>query len=280
MKRILLLTDFSDNSINAMHYAMQFLKEEICTFFILHTKSSSSYISGDLIMSGSNSIYQSIIKNEKDQLKDLIVDLVKVFDNDNFQYEPIVEYGDLTNAVNELVISKQIDFIFMGTKGNTGVKEKVFGSNTIHVIRNVDCATFVVPDGFLYKKPEEIIFPLDPFDAMNGVAFSKAIRVIKSFSKKIHVLRINENSVDEERKHSDQETLKTVLHKVPFVYYAVHDLPKHHAVNGYVQTNNIDLIVLIKHKELMFEHFFMGSSTTKIGSHLEVPLLVVHDELD
>ena len=37
MKHILLPTDFSDNSWNAITYAIQLFKDEACVFFILNT---------------------------------------------------------------------------------------------------------------------------------------------------------------------------------------------------------------------------------------------------
>lgn len=36
MKRILLPTDFSENSWNAIQYAMELYKEDVCTFYLLN----------------------------------------------------------------------------------------------------------------------------------------------------------------------------------------------------------------------------------------------------
>jgi hypothetical protein len=44
MKNILLPTDFSDNSWNAIEYAINFHKNDTCTFYLLHTNSLSSIV--------------------------------------------------------------------------------------------------------------------------------------------------------------------------------------------------------------------------------------------
>ncbi|WKX76899.1 universal stress protein [Zobellia laminariae] len=43
MKRILLPTDFSDNSFEAIRYALLVFKEIECTFFLLHTYTPPVY---------------------------------------------------------------------------------------------------------------------------------------------------------------------------------------------------------------------------------------------
>ncbi len=49
MKKILLPTDFSENSTNAIHYAMAFFKDEACEFYVLNVQKMSSFISDDLM---------------------------------------------------------------------------------------------------------------------------------------------------------------------------------------------------------------------------------------
>ena len=43
MKKILLPTDFSDSAWNAITYAMDFFKNEVCTFYLLHAYTPAFY---------------------------------------------------------------------------------------------------------------------------------------------------------------------------------------------------------------------------------------------
>ena len=54
-----------------------------------------------------------------------------------------------------------MDLIVMGTKGATGLKEVLFGSHTIHVLKNTKCPVIVIPSGFSFEAPREILFPTD-----------------------------------------------------------------------------------------------------------------------
>ena len=42
-KKILLPTDFSENSINAIHYALDMYKHDTCQFYVLNAFSMPSY---------------------------------------------------------------------------------------------------------------------------------------------------------------------------------------------------------------------------------------------
>ena len=54
-----------------------------------------------------------------------------------------------------------MDLIVMGTKGASGLKEVLFGSNTVHVIKNAKCPVLAVPSEFVFESPREILFPSD-----------------------------------------------------------------------------------------------------------------------
>ena len=68
------------------------------------------------------------------------------------------------------------------------------------------------------------------------------------------------------------------LKDTPHKYRVVNNISIDNVVNSYIQTNDINFTVIIVQKESLFERFFMGSSTAKIGNYLLVPLLVFHSD--
>jgi len=54
MKSILLPTDFSENSKNAIEYAMRLFENEQCTFYVLHVQKASHYATDDLMAAPAN----------------------------------------------------------------------------------------------------------------------------------------------------------------------------------------------------------------------------------
>lgn len=276
MKHILLLTDFSENSLNAIDYSMNLFKGNPCDFFVLHVKSSDSYTTDDLMAVGNESIYNTIVKDGKEELDRMVLDLKTRLNSENFTFQTIVDFDNLTDAINQVVETKSIDLIVMGTNGVTGAKEVVFGSNTINVIRTIDCPTLVVPKGFDFRTANEVLLPLDAEDTLSGNAFNRASKFTNRFSKKIHVLRIIPNSDNLPEDQEDKRHLDNFLKNIDTEYHIVNDIPMNYVVDCYIQTHKIDLMILLVQAESLLERFFMGSPTTRISNSIRVPLLVFH----
>ncbi|MCT4628897.1 universal stress protein [Winogradskyella sp.] len=276
MNNILLLTDFSDSSINAIHYALNLFKDNTCDFFVLNVESSITYLGDDLMTVGNKSIYESLIKKPKGKLETLVLDLEKAYNNENFSFEALIDHDVFIDAINQVVKAKSIDLIVMGTNGVTGAKEVVFGSNTINVIRKVNCSTLVIPETFKYRAPKELVLPLGINDSISSKAFASLLTFAKQYSKKVHIIRVKPNDeVSLEEKH-DSAYIEKNLNDINYEYHVVNHVPINYVVNSYIQTNPIDLIALLVHKESFFERFFIGSSTAQISNKLKLPLMVYH----
>lgn len=276
MKHILLLTDFSKNSKNAIYYALELLQDEPCEFYVLHVKSSTNFTSDDLVFASNQTIYQALIKKEKTKLTKLVRGLKDTYQNDRHNFELIVDYDVFTDAINQAVRSKEIELVVMGTNGISETKEVIFGSNAINVIRKVNIPTLVVPDGYEYTPPKEILLTLDAFDSLHGKSFKKLTEFVEKRKLQMHVLRINPLSDSSNIEASDRSDLTAALKDKNFIYHIIRDIPMNLAVHTYLQTNSIDMMVLIVQKETFFERFFIGSTTTQISKDVMVPLLIFH----
>ena len=276
MENILLLTDFSKTSLNAIFYSLNLFKGNSCSFFLLHVKSSTSYTTDDIMASGNESIYDIIVKDAKGELDSIAQGLKTRFNTEAYEFETIVDYDNLTSAINQVVKAKSIDLIIMGTNGVTGAKEVVFGSNTINVIRQISCPTLVIPEGFAFRRAKEILLPLDVQDALSGNSFIDVSKFTYRFSQKIHVLRVKPNSENSTDEKKDKGHLNYFFKNIDSEYHVVNDIPMPYVVDCYTQTHKIDLLVLLVQEESLLERFFMGSSTTRISNAIRVPLLVFH----
>lgn len=276
MKQILLLTDFSNNSKNAINYALQLFENQTCHFFVLHIPTTSVYRTSDLMTVGNKSIYDSLVKKAKQKLDKFVKTLETDSKNENASFESIVDYDVLTDSVNQIIESKKIDIVVMGTNGVTGAKEVVFGSNTINVIRKVDFTTLVIPKGFQYRNPEKILLPLDPFDSLNSPTFLDLHKFAKNHKSSIHILRINPKNETSNEEEKDQESMDNLLKDTVHTYHKISHVPLHYAVDTYLQSHSIDLIALLIQKETTFDRFFLESSTKKLSYSLRVPILIYH----
>ena len=111
MKNILLLSDFSSNSKNAIHYAMRFFENENCTFHLMHVHKIRSFVSDDLMHAPKESVYESITKVPRDKLNSIAQVLKDTYKNEKHQFEIHIDFDVFTDAIKQAVINNHIDFI-------------------------------------------------------------------------------------------------------------------------------------------------------------------------
>ncbi len=130
MKKILLPTDFSENSINAIEYASHLFKDVPCKFFLLNVF-KIPYLANEELMDQNvaqlAALEEEMHETSKKEMKELLDRLPK---NTKHDFATISDYNLFNLAVHQVVEEKNIELIIMGTKGATGAKEIFLGSNT------------------------------------------------------------------------------------------------------------------------------------------------------
>ena len=158
MKHILIPTNFSTNSWNALEYAVHIFTNERCIFYMLHIDElSNSNIHTNSLMVVTKP--RRISSKEKLQL--LFKKISNLCTNPLHQFIALEEYGNFIDIVKKTVEAKKIDIIVMGTKGAIGLKASVIGTNTGNVITKVACNVLVIPENTIIKVPSKIAFPTD-----------------------------------------------------------------------------------------------------------------------
>lgn len=274
MKNVLILTDFSQCSRNAAQYAINFLKNEICCFYVLHVHRSESFTMDDLMSSATANVYESILKAEKQHLQTFKDELEQVADNEKHEFHSLLDYNSFIEATDSIIEAKKIDLLIAGYNGTSNVKEIVFGSHTLSIIRRVNCTTLVIPEDVTFHAPKTMLFPLDAKDDIESEAFMSILNTAKHHNIEVHILRVYEKGMDGDR--YDESYLMKHFKEVNYTYHVIQNVPLQYVKACYMQMYPMDMIGLIVQKESVFERLFKQSSTTAISKALKRPLLVTH----
>lgn len=277
MKNVLILTDFSRCAHNAMQYALEFLNHKVCTFYIMHVHKTGSFTLDDFMTTATANVYETVIKSEKERLKKMATDLMQSATNKKHTFTTIIDYDNFIEAINQAVEANDIDLIVAGFNGTSNVSEVFFGSNTLNIIRHVNCTTLVIPEEVTFQRPKTMLLPLDSKDIMKSKAFSDITDVVKEQRIKLDILRVcPKNTEDNTHNIDDKLYLEYHLHNVKYTYQNINGVPLQYVNACYLQMHQIDIIGLIVQKESLAERLFGNSTTTEISKTLKVPLLVTH----
>lgn len=276
MRNILLPTDFSQSSINAIFYALRLMQEKTCTFHLLSVYKAWNYTSGDLMLSDSDdSVYECLLQENAGKLDKLIAKIEKRFSEENFHFEAINSYDVFTDAINKLVELHHIDLIVMGTDGSSNMAESIFGSHTLRVIRKVNAPLLVIPIGVKCRKPRHLLLSLDNTTRPEQVSFETLQKFFGNQSFSLDILKITRSDPDPVEEAAQEKTIRQLFEIYNPRYHEVSGMSTKEAIQSFLKTSNIDFHVLPVKKEEFLKRIF-GSGISKIIYATTVPLLVLH----
>ncbi|PKA84482.1 nucleotide-binding universal stress UspA family protein [Ulvibacter sp. MAR_2010_11] len=276
MKNILLPTDFSANSLNAIDYAMRFFANWTCNFYILNVQKVSEYISDDLISgSKTDTIYDSIVTDNKRLIIQLVKKLSKQYKSQSYTFHGLFDYDDFVSAVDQAVKFHSIDLIIMGTNGATGAKEVIFGSNTLQIVRNIACPTITIPENYTYTNIKSTLFSTKYCEdfSFEGIKIFK--EMLNMHQCELNVLEIDDDAIITSVKE-DNECLRALFTEYPYTYYRLQTIPGLIAVNTATQLLKVDLHAVFIEKETFLERLMFGSDSSQLVYRTLIPLLFLH----
>lgn len=276
MKKIILPTDFSYNAYNAISYAMNLLKDEEATFYLMNTYTPAIYQTEYLLHSpgqiGLGDIYQSESIN---QLEELQKKLQKEFKNPKHTIITHSAFNILVDEVASMVANENADMIIMGTQGATGAKEIFLGTHTVHVIKKATCPVIAIPADFEFETPKEILFPTDFEVEYSEEQFTALLDLAELHKSRIQVIHISSGYDLTEFQEQNKAKLEQLLEKTPNLF---HDLPSQEiitGINNFQLKNKMNMLAMIQNKHTFLESLFIEPVIKKIGFHVSIPFMVI-----
>ncbi len=276
MKNILLPTDFSENSLNAIEYAMHFFENWECNFHILNVQKVSEYISANLVAgSKTDTIYDSIVTDNKKLIHQLVKKLSKDYKSQAYTFNGLFDYDDFVFAVNQAVKFHAIDLIIMGSNGATSAIEVIFGSNTLQLIRKIECPILTVPEDYTYKSINRVLFSTQRCEDFSFRGIEVFKEMLNIHQCELNVLELDDDAIIKERRE-DNDCLQALFPEHAYTYFYLNKLSGVHAVNAVTQVLKIDLHATFIAKESFLERMVFGSETTQLAYRTLIPLLFLH----
>lgn len=278
MRKVLVPTDFSENAFNALKYACQVFKYERSDFFILHAYADEVYGQDvQLKRSFFNELKEVTYQKSEHSLEDTIERIKEYSPNPRHKFKHISAFGTLTDELNDWVNEEDIDIIVMGTRGQTNDRSITFGSNTLQVLKYVQCPVLAIPEDYTYHAPRQLLFPTDYMVPYKRRELKLICDMSGSFRSEIHLLYINPLKQFSLRQEDNRQFLKECLQKANLFFESTDEEDKTIAITKYIVHNDIDMLVMVNSRHSHLEEMLYQSTIDKIGLHIKIPFLVLQN---
>ena len=279
MKRILLPTDFSENAYNAIKYAAQLYKQDVCEFFILHTYTPTMVSAGSMIDTYSALTLQKIAQETAQKKLDALENQIKKeFPNPNHTFTPITSFNMLISEMKILIAKNNIDMVIMGTKGATGAKEVFLGTETMYAIKKLKCPLLAVPSDFEFEEPKEILFPTD-YKLKKTNKYLEVIHdICTTHLSRLNILNAYYGTPLTDEQLDTKDFLDSYFADNAHVFHVAEDTDVIGAVESFQMNSKINLMVMFHNKHTFLENMLFKPVINQAVYHTNVPFLVIPSE--
>ncbi|MCB0429175.1 MAG: universal stress protein [Flavobacteriales bacterium] len=264
MKTIILPTDFSACSDQAIDYAIGLFGKTATRFYLVHVYQipltyPSAVIPGLEILK--EKAEQDLQKKAEELKGRLSAELICQ------AYE-----GDVVDVIGKMAKKETEALVVMGAHGMSPMREFLAGSHAVDCIRHLPCPVIIVPEKAQVHSPEKILFASDA-ESEGGVDAPDALAAFaRHFNARLTVVHVNEKSMASVQS-ATHATLGKAYDglKVEFREAAGDDVSE--AIGRVADETGAHLVAMVAHHRKLMERIFHKSVTRQVAISTHIPLI-------
>jgi nucleotide-binding universal stress UspA family protein len=272
--RILIPTDFSELSTVAIRYVVDFSKDVEVELILLHVIDTNV---PSMTRLGSSKLQEAILVSSERSMKELIASIKK--DNSHnieINYE-ITSGSSIEKYVEMFAVKNNIDMICIGTKGASGLKKMLFGSNAASIIQNSSIPVLTIPEFARYKGIDNMVYSSD----LNNL--EKEIGLIVPFARlmgsRVEILHIDkDNERFEGNLQQKVEALKNDFSYQKIKFSELKSDSVIQGINKFVADVDADMVIMFTHHTNFLEKVFQKSVAQNTAFQTRIPLFTFQKE--
>lgn len=282
MKQFLIPTDFSESANNAIEFAIQSAKIFPVNISILHAFEMNTNMQMDN-MGVLREYRQSLLDEAQHKLSELKKRIEK---NNGITVEIIIAKQNFIAAIQQALKEMNFDLIIMGTLGASGLKEKLWGTNTATVIGESTIPVLAIPHDYTWKKPEKILLSTNHFEEEPSL-LNFVFELADLYTAQVHAIVFTDEDDDKpatfiahSHQRSQYENVLKEYHKDDKVTVTqLYGSAFEETIQHHILENEIDLLVMITYQRDFFSRLFHPSMTNQMAYHTNIPLLAIPSKI-
>lgn len=272
MKKILVPCDFSQNSIEAFKFAIAIASIKKAKVFVLHVIEFPIQYLGSFDVQIQTYDPSALYKFDTIAIRNFET-IRNRYAKKTAQVAFSIVHGQTTPAIRKYIQEKKIDLVVMGTKGATGLKEYLVGSNTEKIVRFSKAPVVVVRKAPKLSSIKNIIMPTN-LDPKLNAQIKKVIELQLFFKAKLHLLFVNTPAwflpdreiIKELKKFAQKNRLKNYTLNIRS------DGNESDGIGHFAEEKEGGLIAIVTHGRKGLAHLLSGSITEDVVNHFNCPI--------
>jgi len=271
MKKILFATDFSSNANKAFEFALNLAEKHQAELIMLHVYDVQPVFGHPYATTNPADLFRLKCENWENKLKEF-------FNQYNSDIKPTyiaIEYPSVVKGILSIIEKYQPQLVVTGTKGESPVKELLFGGTTKALVKRSPVPVLAIPEYAELNDYDKILYTSD-FREVDMRALQDLVEWVRPFEPEIKVL------------HMSTENEFEGLEKLEWFKEMINDNVSYPAIscelvladdifntlNKYMTENDFDLLVMLEKKRNgIIDKLFHEGLVKKMEFRTWIPLL-------
>jgi nucleotide-binding universal stress UspA family protein len=268
MKTIIVSTDFSSSSANALDYACAFAKEHQYKILLTHIFPIPATYSGEGV---SLATINDALDSNRVKLKD---ELERAKLHQGLEIEARLITGEFLDSLKAL--NKELD-VAMIIIGAIGEYENLFlwDSNWLDALVSVECPVLVIPQHIRYAPIKNIAFACDYKKLCLPDQIDAIKKLLQLTSAQLHIVHVTSNTII---KNETSSSFRTSFEEVSPTYHFIENKYVITGIADFIKQYHIDLLLVAPHKHGLWYNLFNKSYTKQLALLNHIPIMAIHEQ--
>lgn len=272
MKNILVPCDFSEQAVNAFRFALDISRKAKSRINLVHVIELP--VVHDSVFMPVLSFEEVFIKELREKAEKEFKKLAGKYAEETDKISTQVLFGATFRMLSDYITSEAIDLVVMGTKGATGAREILVGSNAEKIVRRSPVPVIAVKKYMPAGSIKNIVFPNTLHTEKQENLIMKVKALQDFFKATLHIVWINTPTNFTPDRVTFQR-LEDFARRFMFKNYTVNvynDPYEEAGIINFTHSINGDMIAMGTHGRKGFAHVLAGSIAEDVVNHVDCPI--------
>ena len=273
MKNIVVPTNFSAASANAVRYAANLAMAMNANLYILHFYQLPLMIGDAGMPAESINMLAADAEEEMQNLENVIRNET----HNGLRVYTRVEDGYVASKLEEYCDTLQPFAVVMGPEESDALGKILAGAKTIHAARHLHWPLIVVPAGATFKPIHKIALASDFRKVPETLPADLVERLVAEFSAELHIIYASSDSTagfDPETTLQSAWMDEIMGHQHP-AYHFLYGKNIEETITAFAEKQGIDLLIIIPKKHGVFHELFGHDHSKSFLLQSQVPVVLL-----
>ncbi len=268
MNTIIVITDFSPTSANALDYACAFAAAYRFKINLTHIYTIPATYSGEglsiVTINDELDVSRRNLKNELDRVNTAFPG-VKIAAN--------MLVGGFLDTLRALKKELNPEMMVLGAEYT---ELPLWDENWLDALVTLSCPVLVIPQNVRFEKIRNIGFACDYKKPCLPYQVGVIKKLVMAAGAKLHVIHVSPQAATIED-HENVTALKKAFTELAPEYYFIADKQVIKSISAFTEQNHIDLLLVMPHKHGLWHRLFSKSYTRQLARFNHLPVMAIHE---